>query len=389
MKARLSRWIRIGGGLLLLAVLALLLAPYGLDRLSNTAIEHGPGRVTEAARALHERLEVVDLHADSLLWQRDLLDRHGYGHVDVPRLIEGNVAVQALTVVTKIPWGMNYSSNDADSDSITLLAIASGWPVATWGSLLERARHQARRAVDAAARSGGTLVLLRGRADLETYLARRRHEPRITAGFLGVEGSHCLEGRLENVDVLFDEGFRMMAPSHFFDNELGGSASGLAKGGLTTLGREFVKRLEEKGIVLDLAHASPALIDDVLAVATRPVVVSHTGVRGVCDNPRNISDDHVRGIAATGGVIGIGFWRTATCGDDIDSIVDSILHVKNLVGIDHVALGSDFDGTIAAPLDASGMARLTEGLLARGLGEDEVRKVMGASTLRVLGSVWK
>lgn len=383
------RWIRrvaLGGALALAVLLAM---PYILDRVSNTALEPGPHEVDAAAARLHQRLEVVDLHADSLLWERDLLVRHGHGHVDVPRLVEGNVAVQALTVVTKIPWGMNYHSNGSDSDSITLLAAASRWPPATWGSLMERALHQARRAVEAAGRSGGTFVLLRSRQQLEEYLARRREKPGITAAFLGLEGAHCLGGDLAGIRKLHEAGFRMLAPTHFFDNELGGSASGRKKPGLTQLGREFVKRLEELGIVLDLAHASPALINDVLALARRPVVVSHTGVRGICDNLRNISDAHVKGIAATGGVIGVGFWETATCGTDVGAIVDSILYIKDLVGIEHAALGSDFDGTIAAPIDAAGMSRITEGLLARGLTEDEVAKVMGGNTLRVLRQVWK
>src|SRR5690606_9614838 len=99
-----------------------------------------------------------------------------------------------------------------------------------------------------------------------------------------------LEGRLENIDRMYDAGFRIMGLTHFFDNEVGGSAHGLEKGGLTPFGRRVIGRLEEKKMLVDLAHASRALIDDVLNMAERPVLVSHTGVEGTCPGPRNLTD---------------------------------------------------------------------------------------------------
>src|SRR4029077_6700612 len=188
------------------------------------------------------------------------------------------------------------------------LAIAERWPPRTWGSLRERALYQARKLQDAANRSQGRLTVLRTRDDLARYLARRGTEPDITAGVLGLEGARALEGDLGAVDTVFDAGFRMIAPTHFFDTEWAGSAHGVAKGGLTDRGRELVRRLEQRRILLDLAHASPRTIADAVAVAQRPVVVSHTGVKGTCDNIRNLSDDELRGVAGTGGLIGIGFW---------------------------------------------------------------------------------
>ena len=193
-----------------------------------------------------------------------------------------------------------------------------------------------------------------------------------------------LEGRLENVDVMWDAGFRMMAPTHFFDNEVGGSAHGVTKGGLTALGRQVIARMESRGMLVDLAHASPKTIADVLALATRPVVVSHTGVRGTCDNARNLSDAELRGVAATGGVVGIGYWDTAVCGQDVAAIVRAIRHAVAVAGVDHVGLGSDFDGAVTVPFDASGLPLLTQALLAAGLSEDEVGKVMGGNVRRVL-----
>jgi len=204
------------------------------------------------------------------------------------------------------------------------------------------------------------------------------------AGLLGLEGAHALEGDVANVDALYDAGFRMLAPTHFFDTEFGGSAHGVRKGGLTEKGRELVRRLEAKRMLLDLAHASHASIDDALAIATRPVVVSHTGVRGTCDNARNLSDAQLRAIAATGGVIGIGFWDTAVCGGDARAIARAIAYAVRVAGAGHVALGSDFDGAVTTPFDASGLALLTDALLREGLSEADVRAVMGENTLALL-----
>jgi microsomal dipeptidase-like Zn-dependent dipeptidase len=178
----------------------------------------------------------------------------------------------------------------------------------------------------------------------------------------------------------------MVAPVHFFDTVFGGSAHGVGKGGLTPAGRALVAGLEQRSMLLDLAHASEQTIDDALAVARRPVVVSHTGVKGTCDNARNLSDAHLRGVARTGGVIGIGFWDTAVCGRDAKSIARAIRHAVAIAGVDHVALGSDFDGAVATPFDATGMASLTDALLAEGFGDADVARIMGGNAVRVLQS---
>ena len=137
-------------------------------------------------------------------------------------------------------------------------------------------------------------------------------------------------------------------------------------------------------MILDLAHASPRTIADALAMATRPVVVSHTGVKGTCDNRRNLSDDELRGIARTGGVIGIGYWETAVCGTDAEAIARAIRYAAGVAGIDHVGLGSDFDGAITAPFDTTGLPLITDALLAQGFDQEEIAKIMGGNTIRLL-----
>ena len=379
--------------LIALAVILLLLLgafffvlPGQLAKRLNVALNRPPYLASERAVELHKKLLVADLHADSLLWNRDLLDRSDSGHVDVPRLIEGNVALQAFTVVTKTPyvWKMNIERNDDKTDNIKILAIAERWPTATWGSLTERALYQASKLRDTAARSGGKFTLITSSAELSSYLDRRITDPHITAGFLGIEGAHALDGNLDNIDRLFDAGFRMMAPTHFFDNDIGGSAHGVEKGGLTDKGKEMIRRMESKRMIVDVAHASAKTIDDVLAIATRPVFVSHSGVRGTCDNQRNLSDEQLNGIARTGGVIGIGYWDTAVCGTDAQAIARAIRYAANLVGVDHVGLGSDFDGAVKTPFDTSGLVQITDALIAEGFSDEDIGKIMGRNVLRLL-----
>lgn len=353
------------------------------NRVSSSA----SGDVSDAARELHASLRVVDLHADSLLWDRDLIQRSRRGHADVPRLIEGGVALQVFGIVTKAPRGMNIKRTDGDRlDMITALAVAQRWSPDTWRSLRARALYQARKLRDTAARSRGKLTLIESANDLSTYFERRARASDITAGLLAVEGAHVLENDLANVDVLFDAGVRMIAPTHFFDNGIGGSAHGSDKGGLSSLGVEMIRRMEARGITLDLAHASARTFDDALAVATKPVVVSHTGVRGTCANERNLTDDQLRAVARKRGVIGIGFWETAVCGADAKSVARAVRYTADLIGVAHVGLGSDFDGAVTAPFDASRMSLVTDALLDEGFTPEEIRSVMGENVIRLLSN---
>ncbi len=203
------------------------------------------------------------------------------------------------------------------------------------------------------------------------------------AGVLSIEGLQALDGRLDIVDTLYAAGYRIMGLAHFFDNEVAGSAHGAAQGGLTPLGRQVVPRMESLGVLVDLAHASPRTVDDVLAIATRPVVVTHTGVKGTCPGPRNLSDDQIRRIAATEGVIGIGYWDGAVCKIDPASIAQAIRYASRIAGIDHVALGSDFDGATQTSFDASDLVLVTDALLTAGFREDEIRRIMGGNVVRL------
>lgn len=384
----MRRFLKALAVLFVIVVAALfLVGPAVVDRSLNRVEGDGSAAsVSVRARQLHDLLFVADLHADPLLWDRDLLVDAGHGHVDIPRLIRGGVALQVFAAPTQVPAGINYEANELDYDVVTALSILQRWPVNTWQSPLQRAVHMADVLKQAAADSEGRFRVVRNRIELDRFTGEHATDPGIVAGLLAIEGLHALEGNLENVDVLFRAGFRMMGLTHFFDNQLGGSAHGMSKEGLSDFGRQVVARLQERHILVDVAHASPTMIDEVLAMATTPVIVSHGGVKGTCDNVRNLSDAHLRGVAATGGVVGIGYWDAAVCDVSVDGIVRAIRYAIDVAGVDHVGLGSDFDGATTTPFDTTGIPRITQGLMDSGLDAASIRKVMGDNVRRVLAA---
>ena len=355
-----------------------------VERNHNIVAPGALPRVSAATAELHRTLQIADMHADTLMWRRGLLSEGFQGQVDLGRLEQGNVALQIFSSVTKTPKHQNYDANGADSDNITLLAIAQGQPVRSWGSLLQRSLWHAEKLRHAAADSEGRLRVIRTPADLRRLLADRAAGRRVTGGLLSIEGLQDLEGKPANLDRLYAAGFRMAGLAHFFDNELAGSMHGLKKGGLTPMGRQVVGAMEAKGMMVDIAHASHASIAEILATATRPVVSSHGGVQATCKVNRNLTDAEIRGIAATGGVIGIGYWEGAVCDTSAEAVARAIAYVRDLVGIDHVGLGSDFDGAVTTRWDAGQLAVITQALVNRGFSDDEIRAVMGGNVLRVL-----
>lgn len=356
--------------------------PARIDGRMNAVVDHPVYAVTDEARALHSSIPVADLHADTLLWMRDPARRHDRGHTDLPRLREGGVFLQVFASVTKSPSGLNYDENTADSDDISLLAVIQRWPVDTWDSLYNRARFHARRLHRLAERSDGRFVVARTSGDVRDALAARESDSGIMVGILATEGAHPLEGDLANIGRLYDEGYRVIGLQHFFDNELGGSLHGVSNAGLTEFGREAVLAIAERGLIIDLAHSSEAVVRDVLDLTDAPVMISHTGVRSLCETPRNISDELMARIAERGGLIGIGFWADVVCYDTPAGIARAIAYAADMFGVEAIALGSDFDGTITTRFDASELAVLTDSLLGLGMEEDDIRAVMGGNAVR-------
>ena len=371
--------------LLVIAVsLFFLYFPSIIENKLNKKIDSEKPQLSSQAKSFHQTLLIADLHADSLLWNRDLTQHHNQGHVDFPRLIEGNTALQTFSIVSKTPKNINLQHNTPDSDNITLLAIAQLWPLKTWNSLLQRALYQSQKLYKFQQASDDQFFVITNKNELSTYLQLRETNKNISAGWLSIEGAQVLEGNLDNLSLLYDAGFRMIAPTHFFDTAISGSKHGVDKYGLTALGKRWVKEMNKRSMTIDLAHASDQTIDDVLSLTTKPVIMSHTGVKGTCDNNRNLSDQQIKNIAVNGGVIGIGFWPSATCGNNLNAIVKSIRYIANLVGVDHVAYGSDFDGAVTTPIDTSELSYLTQTLIENGFNESEIRKIAGENILNFL-----
>ena len=232
--------------IIILLSLVFFLAGKIADRQLNKCVRVIDLEISEETKELHRHITIADLHSDNLLWDRKFVKGQKNGHVDLPKLLEGNYTLQVFDAVIKTPRGLNHQSNSAEAqDDITPLTLINRWPVKTWKNLTNRALHQSKILHDAEKRSNGRLKIVKNREDLQNFNQLRKSDQNQVAGILSIEGLHALEGDLSNLDVLYDAGYRMMGLVHFFDNRLGGSAAGEHKGGITAFGRKVVKRMEE------------------------------------------------------------------------------------------------------------------------------------------------
>ncbi len=358
----------------------LVLVP-AVDADKNPVRPHPPHFVSLAAKNLHKTLRVADLHTDTLLWRRNPEKRHDYGHADLPRLREGGVNLQVFSAVTKSPSGLNFGENDANaSDDITKLAAAQLWPLRTWNSIYERAAYQAQRLQKLEANPDNRLKIVRSAADLTAG------DDGTLLAVLLTEGAHPLEGKIENIARLKAQGYRMMGLQHFFDNDLGGSMHGQAKGGLTEFGKQAVLEMRAQGILIDVAHSSEQVVRDVLAITPDPIFISHGGVLSHCPKTknRNLPNELTKAIAARGGIIGIGYFEGTICDISPKGIAAAINDAVKVLGEDAVALGSDFDGTVETALDTSELAAITHALMQLGMEDRVIRKVMGENVYNFL-----
>ncbi|AUX45641.1 peptidase [Sorangium cellulosum] len=326
---------------------------------------------TPEARALHAQFPAIDLHADSLMWSRwvgyDLQERHEPplpfaalgGHVDVPRLLEGGVGAQFFGLVS-LPIGQRRGLAAVIDEQIDLL-------------------EQAIRA------QPGRLVKARTVEDIEA--ARDRGA---VAALLGVEGAHALEGELETLERFARRGVRYLGLCHFSANDVAYPAFGRGRKdghGLTPFGREVVRRAEDLGVIVDLAHINRTGFLEACALARRPPIVSHTGVAGAFAHWRNIDDEQLRAVADRGGCIGIIFCPQYLGGDGLAPVVKHLLHIINVAGEDTPALGSDWDGFIIPTRDlrdAAHLPLLTDALLQAGLSERAIGKLLRGNVMRIL-----
>lgn len=327
---------------------------------------------SDAARAIHEGHPAIDLHADTLMWARwldyDLHKAHEPplpfaalgGHVDVPRMREGGMGAQFFGLV-----------------SLPLADRAKG---------MARVIHEQIDQLDAQiARKPGELRLVRKADEVE---ACKREG--VMGALLGIEGAHALEGDLDNVTAFARRGVRYIGLLHFSKNEAGFPAYGRGRDdtqGLTPWGFDLVRRCEADEVIVDLAHINKRGFLDACSIATKPPIVSHTGVLGAFEHWRNIDDAQLRAVADKGGCVGVIFCPRFVGGDGLEPVVKHLCHILDVVGEEGAALGSDWDGFIVPtqPLrDPRGLPRLTDALLAQGVSEQAIGKILRGNALRVL-----
>ena len=227
----------------------------------------------------------------------------------------------------------------------------------------------------------------RSPAELEAIVAAGR-----IAAVLGVEGGHALEGKLDNIDRLHARGVRVLTVTWNNSNELADGCldSHQPHGGISALGRDAVRRLNSLGMLVDVSHASERAFHAIIEASTAPVIASHSGLAAFNPFPRNLADDQLRALACNGGMVGIVFLpyflRPGGDGATAADVVAAIDHVCQLVGPDHVGLGSDFDGfegALAGLEDCTRLAAVAAGLKARGYPDDGIDRVLGGNFLRV------
>ncbi|MGE5186245.1 MAG: dipeptidase [Acidobacteriota bacterium] len=326
----------------------------------------------DEARAFHAEFPVIDLHADTAKLMAklgyDLAARHErvmprrtniLGHVDLPRLRDGGVAAQFFSY-----WTLPYvKGSDARAVSVQIDALDA-----------------------AIASHAGEVCWAKTGADVRAAKAAGR-----VAALGGIEGGQALDGKLEAIELFARRGVRYLGLLHLWPNALGEtSRKPKREGGLTAFGLDVVRECERCGVIVDLAHVSRHGFFDALAIAKQPVMVSHTGVSGVHDMWRNIDDDQLRAVAATGGCVGIIFARQYLGGATLDAVVDHVQHVIDVAGEDVPALGSDFDGFVVPPEgleDVAALPNLTVALSRRGIPPRVLEKILGGNALRVLDEV--
>jgi microsomal dipeptidase-like Zn-dependent dipeptidase len=326
-------------------------------------------RPSEEALRIHHEAIVIDLHVDSLLWPRDLTIPGQGGHVDFPRMKQGGLDAVAFTIVTRF-FGV-----------AGLKAFHDLWPPASWFSPHPRYLHQLHRMQQFIQSSNQTVRLA-----TTPEAIRQNHQEGILSAFHGIEGAHGLGTELSRVREAAQAGVIFISPVHLSNNEYAGTSTLGSNQGLTDLGRALIREMNQVGVLVDLAHASPTAFDEALELTTLPPLVSHAGARAVHDTWRNLSDDQIRAIAERRGVIGVMLAPPALASPDLREAVEHLEHIINVGGEDVAAIGSDFDGYVNPSIDASGLGQLTELMLRKVWSEARIKKILGENVLRIMAS---
>jgi len=311
----------------------------------------------------------VDIHAHPSRFHRANVAR--IEAEEIARYRRGGIDVVVCNISTDTPYRGGYVTREGQTIETGMLRAEPG---ESWAFTLDRLDR-----ILATAASGEAFLV---RTPEEALDAKRQGKLAVIAALEGADG---LEGEIEHLRELHRRGVSLVQLVHFRANEIGHIQTWpYTPGGLTGFGREVVAEANRLKIVIDLAHANPETIRDVLAVSSRPVIFSHTGALGLKKLDRHLGDDEIRAIAEKGGVIGI--WPNGDALPELRDMVDHIDYVKKLVGIDHVGIGSDLRGMSEYTAGFGEEARfdaIAEALLARGYSPGEIENVMGENFVRV------
>lgn len=367
-------------------------------------------------KKIHYEAFVIDGHNDAIqriISGEDLGKKTNSGHLDIPRMRTGGI--DAAFFAVWVP------------------------PSKTSKTYFQKAKNQIESFNKFIQKYKNEIGVLRNYQDIEKY----RNQNKLVA-ILSMEGAHPLGDNIKNLDYFYNLGIRSIMPT--WNNSTGWATSAadektkkIKRKGLSELGKKFIKRMNELGIIIDVSHAGEQTFWDIIQTSTKPVIASHSAVWKICPHRRNLKDEQIKAIAKTGGLIAVNFapWfldstftkkekeirnkysklidsirndfkgnilsREFLIGNflkndyekilpTVKTLVDHIDYIVQLVGIDYVGLGSDYDGIGIAPLgleDASYYPNVTKELLERGYSEEDIRKILGENFMRVLRQVLK
>ena len=325
----------------------------------------------ERAARIHREALVVDTHCDTLMKltpqprgsppARRLGERSDTGHIDLPRLQEGGVDCQTFAVYT----GKRVNQPDATLKVLQMIDVYYSECNANDGIVPVYSHDEILKAEKAGK----------------------------VAALLAIEGAEPLQGDIGVLRVLHRLGVRMLSFTWNWRTPFADGLDAKRSGGkLTDLGVEALREMERLGMVLDVSHISDSCFWDVVDLKDGAFIASHSNCRDVCDHQRNLTDDMIRALADHGGVMGMNFAPSFVDKDEatVERVVDHIDHVVDLVGPDHVGLGSDFDGIGSTPIgleDASKMPNITRELVKREYSDDDIVKILGDNYLRVFKTI--
>lgn len=323
--------------------------------------------ISERASKLVKKVGIIDCHCDTisnLLLSTKSKYRFAkgnlHGHLDLPRMCKGGIKTQFFAACT--------GKKDRGSRE-TLEMISCYYRNIITGN--------------------GQII---GHVNVFSDIGALNERGKIAA-ILSIEGGEALDGDVSMLDIYYRLGVRSLSLTWNHENELAGShlGRGEGKGELTRLGRKVVERMEDLGMLVDLAHISPRAFYDVMDFASKPPIVSHANARFVCDNSRNLSDEQLKILFNRGGVVGLTFFPYFIAENidecSIDKLIDHFVHIATIAGVEVLALGSDFDGidiTMDDLHDCTCYGRLVSGLIRRGFSPSEVELIISGNALRIL-----